>query len=262
MTRFCSVCTQTSRPGTDARHLHADQTQRRPSTPHQAQGRESGHRQPAAHQTREFSLTRRHLTHLFIKSPPKKQIKWCAVCALSKMFSLIHGCNFLLTGQTCAPAYPWLRGRGHETANGVAGTGNTKVGGSDRLRSLRTWLHHHRCQTAARSYCKAKGEGGGGEETRSGCTDRRRERRGGDGVSKEGEIRLLSWDKGREIASGIFFFLHHTKPVQKKNKTLAAEDTRGEKEGEVLLIFSPQRLFLYCRCFLKPQMSFNHRTVL
>lgn len=198
---------------------------------------------------------------LVYKIPPKKQIKRCAVCALSKMFSLIHGCNFLLTGQTCAPAYPWLRGRGHETANGVAGTGNTKVGGSDRLRSLRTWLHHHRCQTTARSYCKAKGEGGGGEETRSGCTDRRRERRGGDRVSKEGEIRLLSWDKGREIASGIFFSFTTQNPSRKK-KTLTAEDTQGEKEGEVLLIFSPQRLFLYCRCFLKPQMSFNHRTVL
>lgn len=249
MTRFCSVCTQTSRPGTDARHLHADQTQRRPSTPHQAQGRESGHRQPAAHQTREFSLTRRHLTHLFIKSPPKKQIKWCAVCALSKMFSLIHGCNFLLTGQTCAPAYPWLRGRGHETANGVAGTGNTKVGGSDRLRSLHTWLHHHRCQTTARSYCKAKGEGGGGgEETRSGCTDRRRESRGGDGVSKEGEIRLLSWDKGREIASGIFFSFTTQNPSRKK-KTLNSRGHTGRERGGSSSHLQPSKTLLVLSLF-------------
>lgn len=148
------------------------------------------------------------------------------------MFSLIHGCNFLLTGQTCAPAYPWLRGRGHETANGVAGTGNTKVGGSDRLRSLRTWLHHHRCQTTARSYCKAKGEGGGGEETRSGCTDRRRERRGGDGVSKEGEIRLLSWDKGREIASGIFFSFTTQNPSRKKTKHLQQRTHGARKRGK------------------------------
>lgn len=70
MTRLYSVCAQASRPGTDARHLHADQTQRRPSAPHQAQGRESGHRQPAAHETREFPLTHRTPDTLVYKNPP------------------------------------------------------------------------------------------------------------------------------------------------------------------------------------------------
>lgn len=44
---------QTSRPGTDSGHVHADQTQWGPPTPHKAQRRESGYSQLATNQTCE-----------------------------------------------------------------------------------------------------------------------------------------------------------------------------------------------------------------
>lgn len=56
-----------------------------------------------------------------------------------------HACDFPLpAGQARTPAYPRLRGRGHEAADGAAGTGGPKVGGTNRVRELHSDLRVHR----------------------------------------------------------------------------------------------------------------------
>lgn len=60
---FSTVGTQTSRPGTDTRHVLADQTQWRPSAPNQAQWRQSCYCQPAAYKACESCP---HTTHTFM----------------------------------------------------------------------------------------------------------------------------------------------------------------------------------------------------
>lgn len=118
-----------------------------------------------------------------------------------------------LSGQTRTPAHPWLCRRCHETADGVAGIGHPKVGGSDPLRELHSPLRgRRRWQTAAIIACKWKGEEGGAEKG-STRTNRRCEHQGGDSFGKEGESRVPGGEKRRRELVGIFFC---TPPIQRE----------------------------------------------